>query len=82
MTKNTSNWDIKDKVKLIASSIEQNDNDDNYNYFTELIPYYFSDDKDLLIIQEKMDNLMNLLNKEGMDKLGDMDFEKEIWNLI
>lgn len=80
--KDTSNWNIKDKVKLIAGSIEQNDNDDNYSYFTDLISFHFSNDKDLPIIQEKMNNLMILLNKEGMDKLGDMDFEEEIWDLI
>lgn len=82
MMKDTTNWDIKDKVKLIVASIEKNDNDDNYNYFTDLISYHFSDDKDLPMIQEKMDNLMNLLNTEGMSKLEDMDFETEIWNLI
>ena len=82
MMKKSSDWDIKDKVKLIAGTIEKNDNDDNYNYFTDLISFHFSNDKDLPVIQEKMNNLMNLLNKEGMDKLGNMDFETEIWDLI
>lgn len=82
-SKNISDWNIKEKVRLIVGNIEKNDDDITYGYFTDLIPYYFSDDKDLPIIQEKMDNLMKILNTEGgFDKIKHMDFENEIWDLI
>jgi len=81
--KNILNWNIKDKVKLIVSTIEKNDNTNGYSYFNDLIPFYFSNDNDLPLIQEKMNNIMNILNDtNGITKLQDMDFENEIWDLI
>lgn len=81
-SKKVSDWDIKEKVKLIVTTISKKDNEEVYGYFTDLIPYYFSNDKDLPIIQEKMDNLMNILNTEGMSRIQNMDFEEQIWDLI
>lgn len=81
--KKVSDWNIKEKVRLIVGSIEKNDDGITYGYPTDLIPYYFEDDKDLPIIQEKMDNLMNILSTEGgFDRIKNMDFETEIWDLI
>ena len=79
---------IKEKVKLIVGSIEKNDNNNEFNYFEDLIPFYFADDKDFSIIKEKMDNLIKLMTEkynEGTDafeKFNDLDFEEEIWEII
>jgi hypothetical protein len=51
-------WDIKDKVKLIAGNIVENDNNSGFSYYEDLIPYYFDDDPDRPVIQKKMDNIM------------------------
>ena len=81
-------WNIKDKVKLIAGSIEENDDFSGFNYFEDLISYYFYNDKDSQIIKEKMDNLIKLFEEanskgeEEFEKFQDMDFEEEIWNMI
>ena len=32
--KNISSWDIKDKVKLIAGTVTENDDKSGFNYFT------------------------------------------------
>ena len=86
--KNVSNWDIKDKVKLIAGTIVENDDQNGFNYFEDLIPFYFTNDNDLLLIKEKMNNLINLLNEAKkqssveFEKIQDMDFEDEIWYKI
>jgi hypothetical protein len=80
--KSVRDWDIKEKVKLIAGSIVQNDNDPGYSYYEDLIPYYFEDDPDRPLIQKKMDNIMKLLNEASitdLKKIWDMDFEDEIW---
>ena len=80
--------DIKEKVKRIASTIEQNDNDNGFNYFEEMMNGIFVDDSDLPIIKEKMDNLIKLFEKinaegeEEFEKFMDLDFEDDIWNLI
>ena len=79
--KNILEWDIKEKVKLIASTIEQNDNDPGFNYYEDLISFHFGDDPDLPIIQQKMDNIMKLLNEASISdlkKIWEMDFEDEI----
>lgn len=79
---------IKEKVKWIASTIEQNDNDNGFNYFEDMMNGIFADDSDLLIIKEKMDNLIKLFEKinaegeEEFEKFMDLDFEDDIWNLI
>lgn len=81
-------WNIKDKVKLIAGTIEENDDKSGFNYFEDLIPYYFSEDEDLPLIKEKMDNLIKLFEKansegeEEFEKFQDMDFEDDIWEMI
>jgi hypothetical protein len=87
MERDTRNWDIKKKVRLIASSIEQNDNDPGFNYFEDLITYYFEDDPDRPLIKEKMDNIMALLNsaannEDELSRIMDMDFEDEMWYII
>ena len=61
-SKYVRDWDIKEKVRLIVGSIERNDNNPGYSYFEDLIPYFFKDDPDLPVIQQKMDNIMTLLN--------------------
>jgi len=73
---------IKEKVKLIAGTIERNDNNIGFNYFEELIPFYFSNDEDIDIIKEKMNNLISLINQDGIEKFLDLDFETEIWEMI
>ena len=80
-------WDIKDKVKLIAGSIVENDDNSGYSYYEDLIPYYFDDDPHRPLIQKKMDNVMTLLNnaannEDELNKIWDMDFEDEIWYII
>ena len=86
--RNIKDWDIKEKVKLIAGTIEQNDNENGFNYFEELIPFYFSEDSDMSVIKEKMTNLIKLLEKvnsqviEAFEKFEDLDFEEEIWEMI
>ena len=86
--KNIKDWDIKEKVKLIAETIEQNDDESGFNYFEELIPFYFSEDSDMPVIKEKMDNLIKLLEKvnsqgeEAFEKFENLDFENEIWKMI
>jgi GTP-binding protein EngB required for normal cell division len=76
---------IKEKVKRIASTIEQNDNGNGYNYFEEMMKYYYSADSDFTIIKQKMDNLIKLLEsktEEEVDEFMDLDFEEEIWEMI
>lgn len=82
-------WDIKEKVKLIAGTTVRSDNGPEYIYFEDLIPYHFKDDPDLPIIQQKMDNIMKLLNAAAtnedpneLNKIWDMDFEDELWYIV
>ena len=90
MPKDVRDWDIKAKVRLIVATIERNDNDPGYNYYEDLIPYYFEDDPDLPVIQQKMDNIMKLLNSAAADidndaelsKIMNMDFEDEMWYIV
>lgn len=86
-SRNAKNWPIKEKVRLIVGSIERNDNDPGYNYFKDLIPYFFEGDPDRPIIQQKMDNIMTLLNNAAnneaeLNKIMQMDFEDEMWYII
>lgn len=83
MPKSVRDWDIKEKVRLIVSNIDKNDDEVTYGYPTDLIPYFFEDDPDIPIIQQKMDNLMKILNTEGgFDRIKNMDFEDEIWYML
>ena len=75
------------KSKLKAGTIVRNDNDPGFSYFEDLIPYYFDGDPDLPLIEEKMDNIMALLNsaannEDELNKIMDMDFEDEMWHII
>ena len=38
--KNKQNMNIKEKVKLIAGTIERNDDNTGFNYFEDLIPFF------------------------------------------
>ena len=89
MAKSVRDWDIKAKVRLIVGTIEKNDFDPGYNYFEDLIPFYFKDDPDLPIIQQKMDNIMALLNGAAtnedhneLTRIMNMDFEDEMWYIV
>lgn len=79
---------IKEKVVRIASTIEQNDNNNGFNYFEEMMNYYYSNDPDFPIIKQKMDNLIKLLEEinlkgeEELEKFQDLDFEDVIWKMI
>ena len=83
-----TDWNIKDKVKLIAGTIEENDDKSGFNYFEEMMNWYYSTDPDFIIIKEKMDNLIKLFEKynsegdEAFEKFQDMDFEDEVWGMI
>lgn len=79
---------IKEKVILIAGTIEENDAKDGFNYLEDLITFHFSNDFDISIIKEKLNNLISLMAKkknEGpqeFDNFIDLDFEDEIWYMI
>lgn len=85
---NVKNWDIKEKVKLIAGTIEENDDNSGFNYFEDLIQFYFSEDADITIIKDKMNNFIKLFvenkakGEEEFQKFLDLDFEEEIWEMI
>jgi len=82
------NMNIKEKVKLVAETIEENDDNNGFNYFEDLISFYFSNDPDISIIKEKLNNLISLMAKkknEGaqeFEKFIDLDFENEVWYMI
>jgi hypothetical protein len=83
--KNKQNMNIKEKVKLIAGTIEKNDNNDGFNYFENLISFYFANDNDYQIIKEKMNNLIKLLStfdEKELKNFENLDFETEIWEMI
>lgn len=78
---------LVEKVKWVASTIEIEDNQKKYQYFEDMMNNIFSDDPELPIIKEKIDNLMSLLNSktqnnDELEAFLDLDFETEIWNLI
>ena len=79
---------IKEKVLYIASTIEQNDNDNGFNYFEEMMNSIFKNDSELPIIKQKLDNLVKLLGnkfeqgEEEFEKFQDLDFEEDIWEMI
>ena len=75
--KTTTNTDLMEKVKRLVFTLTVNG-----TYFNEMMESLFSDDPDLPIIREKMNNLSNLVKTKGMDNLLEMDFETEIWKLI
>lgn len=86
MERDTLVWD-KEKVKLIVGSMVKNDNNQTFSYYEELIPFHFENDPDRLLIQDKMDNIMALLNgaatnEDGLTRIMNMDFEDEMWNII
>jgi hypothetical protein len=85
--KNSKNMTLVEKVKWVASTIEIEDNQKKYQYFEDMMNNIFSDDPELPIIKEKIDNLMSLLNSktqnnDELEAFLDLDFETEIWNLI
>lgn len=87
MGRDSLNWDIKAKVRLIASTIEQNDNDPGFSYYEDLILFHFEGDPDLPLIKQKMDNIMALLNaaatnEDEINRIWDMDFEDELWYIV
>ena len=58
-----------------------------YQYFEDMMNNIFSDDPELPIIKEKIDNLMSLLNSktqnnDELEAFLDLDFETEIWKMI
>jgi len=75
--KTTTNTDLMEKVKRLVFTLTVNG-----TYFNEMMESLFSDDPDLPVIREKMNNLSNLVKTKGMDNLLEMDFETEIWKLI
>lgn len=78
---------LVEKVKWVASTIEIEDNQKKYQYFEDMMNNIFSDDPELPIIKEKIDNLMSLLNSktqnnDELEAFLDLDFETEIWKMI
>ncbi len=76
-----SNLDIKEKTKMVIETLVKDEN--GYEYFYDMLKMFNDDDS--LIVKEKMDNLVNLLNDMSDDeyeKFEDLDFEDEIWNMI
>ena len=77
---------LVEKVEFVASTMEIEEGQTNFTYFTEGLYGVFKNDSDLPIIEEKMNNLVNLMTvmqKEGkLDELLEKDFETEIWQLI
>jgi hypothetical protein len=85
--KNSKNMTLVEKVKWVASTIEIEDNQKKYQYFEDMMNNIFSDDPELPIIKEKIDNLMSLLNSktqnnDELEAFLDLDFETEIWKMI
>ena len=80
---------IKEKVVYIVNTMDMDDeHDTEFSYFKELMENVFANDTDLPIIRKKMDSLVDLCYKkrtegdEAFEKLLDMDFEEEIWEMI
>jgi Ca2+-binding EF-hand superfamily protein len=80
--------DIKQKVTRMLATIDENDNNDGFVYFDEMLYNLYSTDPDYLLMKEKLDNLVVLMyefkqkGEEEYEKFLDMDFEDEIWHMI
>ena len=61
---NIKNMILVEKVKWVASTIELEDNQEKYQYFEEMMNNIFSNDPELPIIKEKVDNLITILNSK------------------
>ena len=77
---------IKEKVKWVASTMDIDTDQTEFEYFEDMMYGIFADDSDLPIIKEKMDNLVKLLGEKNaageLDAFMDLDFEEEIWEMI
>ena len=58
---------IKEKVVYIASTSEQNDNDNGFNYFEKMMNSIFNNDPELPSIKQKLDNAKWI--KEDLENL-------------
>lgn len=79
---------IKEKVVMVASSMEIEMTDTNFDYDKAGMNIMFGNDEDLPIIKEKMDNIVKLLkekkneSEEAFTQFMNLDFEDEIWYMI
>jgi len=86
--KTTKEMNIKEKVVMVASSMEIEMTDTNFDYDKAGMNIMFGNDEDLPIIKEKMDNIVKLLkekkneSEEAFTQFMNLDFEDEIWYMI
>lgn len=85
--KNIKNMTLIEKVKWVASTIEIEDNQEKFQYFEDMMNDIFSNDPELPIIKEKIENLITILNSkipnnDELESFLDLDFETEIWKMI
>jgi len=79
------NSSLVEKVKLSLTNVVENENG-SFTFDSGSMYDLFLDDSDLPKIEEKLNNLMILMeeeNKNGnLKSLLERDFESDIWNII
>jgi len=77
---------IKEKLFFVVNTMEIEKGQTKFSYFKESMYNMFNNDPDLPIIEQKMENLVSLMEKTKKDgkfeELLDKDFEDEIWDMI
>lgn len=86
--KDISKGTLKEKVLFMVKTLDIDSNDKTFSYYEDMMNEAFTNDKDLPLIKNKMDNLISLLEKsknkseEDFLKILNINFENELFYMI